>query len=191
MIEHEGEPGFATMPSRRFHTARRVALRVVLRMGLLLALLASALGGAILATELRPATHVVAARAGVAPKPTVPRPSPTAVPTPAAPARALLGPDGEHATPDGAWLASRTATLRVTLQAGRTDALLRAEAEVVPADMAFTGIPNAASATLHLGIGQSAQAPITVADLVDGQRYHWRVRTHVPGGMTSPWTGGG
>src|SRR6516162_9038567 len=109
MVEIEGDPGFVPVPPRRAVLARRIALQIALRLALLLALLASALGGAILATELRPATHVVAARAGVPARPTVARPTSTPIPTPAAPARAMLGPDGERATSDGAWLASRAA----------------------------------------------------------------------------------
>lgn len=191
MIESEdADLSVGQTPSpRRANPARGVVLWVLIRLGLVLALVASALGGAILATELRPATHVVAARVAL-PTP-LPRPSPTTVPTPAAPIRALLGPDAGHATPDGAWLASRTATLRITLAGDRAGGLLRAEAEVVPADVPFTGTPNIFSAPLRVAAHDAIQAPITVTNLTDGQRYHWRVRAGVSGGAASPWSGGG
>jgi hypothetical protein len=191
MPDAEGESGQIPAAPGRGAVLRRAALRVLLWLGLLLALAASALGGAILATELRPAGQVVAARSRAAPTPTVPVPTATPIPTPAAPTRALLGPDGDHATPDGAWLASGTVTLRITLTGGRADSFLLAEAEVLPADVPFTGTQNAVSATRQVAAGTLAQVSIAMTGLADGRRYHWRVRAHLPGGMASPWSGGG
>src|SRR5690348_17257039 len=120
---------------RRGVSMRPMLVQVALRVGLMLSLVLAALGGALVATGLRPALHVAHAVAAV---PTHPRPqpaTPTPVPTPIAPARALLIADGPHATPDGAWIQSNRVTLRITLTTPLATTMLRAEAEVLAADV--------------------------------------------------------
>ncbi|HWE62171.1 MAG TPA: L,D-transpeptidase [Chloroflexota bacterium] len=202
--------------------------RVALQVCLLLSLVVAALTGAFIATDLRPANQVVAARQhvaaaqraasrqqvvarqhGAAPQHSVPSPVPqatdtatstatdtptataTTVPTPAAPTRAMLVADNGRAMPYGAWIQAHAVTLHITLSPLQQAGSARAEVEVQPADVPFTGTPTAIGPLVQMQAGVSMRTTIAIAQLADGQRYHWRVRAQAASGSVSDWSGGG
>jgi hypothetical protein len=128
---------------------------------------------------------------------------PTAVPTrpaPRAPAPALLalapgrvilvGADGRSLA-DGSWLTGTQVTLRVSLLGAARASAMRAEAEIVPVGVPFTGTPNAFGAPLRLPAGGTAMTRITAGGLLDGCTYRWRTRSRLGTGQISPWLDGG
>lgn len=185
---------------------RSASLRIALRAAVVVSLIVAALAGAIIATELRPASHVAEARPRIARQPVLaavaaapsatatatPAPTATAtsIPTPAAPTRAMLAVGSGPALPYGAWISAAQVTLRIRLAASTTATLIP-EVEVEPVSAPFTGVPTAQGAPLQVRAGQQPLALVTVSRLADGQRYHWRARVRAANGAASLWSGDG
>lgn len=168
--------------------------RVVVRAALVTSLVAAVLGGAAVATELRPTSHIAAAHSNALGAPVkrsapVATPSPTPLP-PAPSARAILtAPDGK-AIGDGTWIRERAVSIRVSLAASAMTSLA-AEAEVVPVEVPFSGIPTIRGPLVPLPALQTAETTLAVSHLTDGQRYRWRVRTRTADGRLGEWSDAG
>jgi lipoprotein-anchoring transpeptidase ErfK/SrfK len=164
--------------------SRTLVGTLALRASLGASLLLAAGTGALLATQLRPAKQVASLTIGrthIA----------TSIATPPVPLRAVLAPENGPSTASGAWLQTNNITLRVTLPAAAGSSMVRAEAELLPALIPFTGTPNAFGQLYKVPTGGSVRTAMLVSNLVDGQRYHWRVRTYSTSGGASAWHGGG
>jgi lipoprotein-anchoring transpeptidase ErfK/SrfK len=81
--------------------------------------------------------------------------------------------------PGKAWTNQGTVHLGATLQSPESGANLVPEAEFLPVDQPFTGIPNVTGA---------AGAGFAVSPAMEpGQQYHWQIRAHDAGGPAGPW----
>ncbi|HVA91079.1 MAG TPA: hypothetical protein VNL71_14695 [Chloroflexota bacterium] len=154
--------------------------------------LAGGLAGKVASMRLLPAGHV---SGDLLPSATS-RPSTGATPVPVmlpphAPNRVLLMRSNGRAAPNGAWIAGRGAWLRVEFAAPRTAVTLRIEAQVAPISRPFTPAFSERGGLVHLAAGRKSQAAIALPSLMDGRRYHWRVRALGVGRQASPWSGGG
>jgi hypothetical protein len=187
MVTIDGHAGELPQPGSPLQGAQPRHGGWSMRVALILSLVFAAAAGALIAAQLRPA-HRAAAVIHVKP------PTPTAVPTaapPASPSRAMITVGSGASIADGAWVTSRAVTLNVTMHGGRARTVLRAEAEILPADLAYSGTANALSTSIVVPARETISVPIRVAGLSEGQQYHWRVRTVATAGGPSAWAGGG
>ena len=81
-------------------------------------------------------------------------------------------------------------SLRLTLTSSRA-ILIHAEAEIQPVAIPFTGRASVLGPQLHLDPGTTARTVLVITGLLDGQRYHWQVRSVAADGQGSGWAGGG
>ncbi len=98
----------------------------------------------------------------------------------AASALQVTTPDGRVISPGG-WTNQPDVRLSATFGSPDAGAELQPQAEVVPADQAFTGVPNA------LGGAGASTILLPTGLLAAGQTYHWQVRAHEVGGKDGPW----
>lgn len=111
--------------------------------------------------------------------------------TPPPPAHAVLSAGGTNGIADWGWAPASSVTLQVSLVGLRESVPVRAEAEIEPAGLAFTGQPTVSGAPVRLAAQKMSRQPLVFSDLTDGVMYHWRVRTVAMNGHASSWTVGG
>jgi hypothetical protein len=140
--------------------------------------------GAFVAMQLRPVKQISALT-------TVTKHIPIAIATPPVPTRAVLAHENGTSLASGAWIHTDSVTLRVTFPAATGTSMLRAEAELLPVLVPFTGTPNVFSQLYRAPLHRSVSVPMLISHLADGQQYHWRVRMWSTSGRVSAWRGGG
>jgi hypothetical protein len=110
--------------------------------------------------------------------------------TPIAPIRAVLAAPWGAGLPDNAWAPTPRLRFRVTLAGNAIVRTVVPEFELLPAGIAFTGVPNLAGDRITLAPHHRAVMALPVGPLSPNRRYHWRVRARSLDGTTSPWVGG-
>ncbi|MGH2345712.1 MAG: hypothetical protein ACRDG4_10835, partial [Chloroflexota bacterium] len=109
--------------------------------------------------------------------------------TPAVPSHAILKVPGQSAgIANWGWASSPTVSLDVRLSGVGTGVPVRAEAEIQPAGVPFSGAPTVSSGAVALNLKQQITRPLVVSGLQDGTLYHWRVREVAANGRAGGWT---
>ena len=91
--------------------------------------------------------------------------------------------DGSTVLPVGATATALPVVLAATLNDADPNDMVRLEAEVRAVGTAFTGAPTDSSAFVPAG----TQVSLSLTDLNDDARYHWRARAVDARGQASPW----
>ncbi len=110
---------------------------------------------------------------------------------PSAPVRAVVALPSGAGLPNGSWANTGDLRLRVTIAGNADDRTVVPEFEILPANIRFTGVANAAGTLSTLRADGLSVVSFPVSGLLNDRQYHWRVRTRSLDGSTSKWVGGG